>query len=72
MNQSILRNSQLFRLSKDPNERYNIARQHPQLVQQLFEQLLKEKNVSRGTVRLQLDQRGNPWLLNGTYSSYWC
>ncbi|CAI5454349.1 unnamed protein product [Caenorhabditis angaria] len=62
----------LFRISSDPTESKDIARQNPIIVQRLSRKLEELKKYLHKNVRKPLDLAGNPEKFNGSYSSYWC
>ncbi|CAB3399824.1 unnamed protein product [Caenorhabditis bovis] len=62
----------LFRISIDPTESKDIARQNPKIVRKILAKLENLKKYMHKNVRRPLSLDGSPELFNGTYSSYWC
>ncbi|KHJ88021.1 hypothetical protein OESDEN_12189 [Oesophagostomum dentatum] len=66
------RKIRLYRVSEDPGESNDIARQHPTVVRRLLNKILDLQKYMRRNVRKPLSVLGNPELLNGSYASGWC
>uniref|UniRef100_A0A1I7TW55 Sulfatase domain-containing protein n=1 Tax=Caenorhabditis tropicalis TaxID=1561998 RepID=A0A1I7TW55_9PELO len=64
--------TRLFRISTDPTESKDIARNNPKIVRRLLAKLDQLKKFLHKNVRKPLSLSGSPERFNGSYSSFWC